>query len=64
MKTYTVTITETLQAEVEIEASSRYEAERIAERNWKDCEYILDADHFKGVKFHAEIPQKDRGFDR
>lgn len=63
MRTYTVTITETLQMSVEVEAPSRYEAEKIVERNWKDQEYILDADHFKGVTFTAKSPirEQDRG---
>ena len=64
MKTYQVTITETLEMEVEIEASSRYEAQYLAEKNWKNSDYILDSDHFKGVKFRADPPQKERGFDR
>jgi hypothetical protein len=64
MKTYKVRITETLEKEVEIEANSRYEAERIAERNWQNADYILDADSFTGVKFRADLPQKERGFDR
>jgi polyisoprenoid-binding protein YceI len=64
MKTHKVTITETLSLEVEIQASSRTEAEQIAERNWKNSDYILDASHFKGATFKAERPQKQRGYDR
>lgn len=48
MKTYEVTITETLQKTVEVEANSREEAERQVEENWNDSEYILDADSFVG----------------
>lgn len=51
MKTYPITITEKLQMTVEVEAESAAQAREIAERNWKDSEYILDADHFKGVTF-------------
>ena len=64
MKTYKVTITETLQMTVEVEASSRYEAERFVEKQWNDSEHILDADHFTGVKFTAEPPQRERGMER
>jgi len=64
MKTYKVTITEKLQKEVEVEASSRYEAERIVEKNWKNSDYILDAESFKGVKFRADFPQNDIGYGR
>lgn len=48
MKSYDVTITETLQMAVLIKAESLAEAEEIAEKNWNDSKYILDADHFKG----------------
>jgi hypothetical protein len=64
MKTYKVTITEKLEMTVEVEATSRYEAERLVEKQWNDTEYILDADHFKGVTFKAEPPQKERGMER
>ena len=61
MKSYKVTITETLQLTVEIEAASREEAERQAEANWKKSDYILDAEHFKGVEFKAkEIKDKSK----
>lgn len=46
MKTYEVTITETLQKTVAVEANSREEAERQVEQRWNDSEYILDADSF------------------
>jgi len=64
MRDYKVIITEKLQMEVEVEASNRYEAERLVEQNWKDSEYILDADHFHGVTFRAEQPRKERGYYR
>ena len=61
MKSYKVTITETLGMTVDIEARSRQEAERIAEENWKNSDYILDADHFKGAAFRAK---EDREIER
>ncbi len=51
MKPYKVIITEKLEMEVEVEAESAAQAREIAERNWNDSEYVLDADHFKGVTF-------------
>jgi hypothetical protein len=64
MKSYKIIITETLQMEVEIEANSRCEAEKLVERNWKNSEYVLDADHFKGVTFRAETLQRSRDYER
>ena len=46
MKEYDVTITETLEMTVAVEAESREEAQQIASDNWKNGDYILDADHF------------------
>jgi hypothetical protein len=60
MKTFQVTVTETLQITVPIEAATRAEAERQAERRWVDSEYILDAGNFTGVTFKAQIPQRER----
>jgi len=54
MKTYDVTITETLQMNVPIEAESLAEAEQMAEENWNRSQYILDADHFAGADFKAK----------
>ena len=64
MKIYKVTITETLQKEVEIEANNDAEAEDICNRNWKDGEYILDADCFQGVDFSAKRIQRERCYER
>lgn len=64
LKTYDVTITETLQMTVPIEAESRAEAEKIAEANWNDSKYILDADHFKGASFKAAEHNRERDFER
>ena len=51
MKEYQVLIKETLAKTVTVEAESAAQARQIVERNWKNSEYILDADHFKGVTF-------------
>lgn len=53
MMPYEVTITETLQKNVTVEADSQAEAEQIVSERWKNGEYILDADSFFGVEFTA-----------
>ena len=64
MKIYDVTITETLQMTVPIEAENYAEAERIAEGNWNNSQYILDADHFVGANFKARERTRDKGLER
>ena len=64
MKTYQVTITETLQKTVEVEANSKEEAEELVERKWNDSEYILDAEAFVGVDFSAVSQQRSREYER
>lgn len=64
MKTYDVTITETLQMTVPIEAESLAEAEQTAEENWNNSQYILDADHFVGADFKAKERVRDKGLER
>ena len=61
MKEYDVTITETLEMTVAVEAESREEAQQIASDNWKNGDYILDADHFTDVVFRAKDRSRDRG---
>lgn len=51
MTEYKVKIRETLEMTVTVEADNAAQAKEIAERNWKNSEYILDADHFKDVTF-------------
>ncbi len=64
MKTYDVTITETLKMTVPIEADSLAEAEQKAEDNWNASQYILDADHFVGAGFHAEERVREKELER
>lgn len=64
MNKYKVTITETLTMTVEIEAGSVDEAEQIASDNWRNSEYILDADNFTGVVFEAKKIKRNRDRDR
>lgn len=64
MKAYDVTVTETLQMTVPIEAESLAEAEQTAEGNWNRSQYILDADHFVGADFKAKECVRDKGIGR
>ena len=59
MKTYDVTVTETLQMTVPIEAESLAEAD-----NWNRSQYILDADHFVGADFKAKECVREKGMER
>jgi hypothetical protein len=51
MKEFDVRIRETLEMTVTVEAENAVRARELAERKWQDGDYILDADHFKGVVF-------------
>ncbi|MDR2695624.1 MAG: DpnD/PcfM family protein [Deltaproteobacteria bacterium] len=51
MKKYNVQIKETLSMTIPIEARSAAQARGIAERNWANSYYILDASHFTDVSF-------------
>ena len=53
LREYDVTIRETLAMTVTVQAKDRDEAEQIVSDNWRDSEYILDADNFTGVEFEA-----------
>ena len=64
MKSYEVTITETLQMTVEVEAATREQAQELVERKWNDSEYILDADSFVGVDFSARTNERSRDYER
>ena len=64
MKEYPVRIRETLEMTVTVEAENAAQAREIVEKRYHDSDYILDADHFKGVTFTAALPQKERGMER
>ena len=53
LREFEVRITETLQKTVVVEACDRQEAKQIVSDNWKNSEYILDADSFVGVEFET-----------
>ena len=62
MKTYMVTITETMQKTVEVEANSREEAERVVEQRWNDSEYAPG--HLVRVDFSARATERSRDHER
>jgi len=64
MKKYQVTITETLQMTVEVDADNSVQAEQIVHKKYHNSDYILDADHFKGVQFSVKPVQKNRDYER
>lgn len=64
LKKYDVTITETLQMTVQIEAASRAEAEERAEADWTKSKSVLGAEQFVGADFHAEERRKIRDLER
>lgn len=53
MKEYKVKIKETLEKEVFVLAENADDAADKAEKKWKDQDFILDAEDFKGVEFHT-----------
>ena len=61
MNEYDITIRETLEMTVTVEAESREEARQIVADRWKNSEYILDADSFKDVEFYPRGPQPRPG---
>ena len=44
---------------VTVEAESQMEAEQMVSDNWRNREYILDADNFTGVDFKAKRRSRD-----
>lgn len=64
MKTYDVTITETLRLTVPVQAESLAEAEETTEENWKNSQYILDAENFAGADFKGKERIRDKDLGR
>jgi len=59
LRDFEVTITETLKMTVTVAAKDQHEAEQIVSDNWRNSEYILDADNFIGVEFEAKRPERE-----
>ena len=60
MKEYDITIRETLEMTVTVEAESREEARQKVADNWKNGEYILDAESFKDGELYPRGRIRDR----
>ena len=54
MKEFDVTITETLEKNVKVEAASREDAEEAVKKAYYNSEYVLDAENFTGVQFTTQ----------
>lgn len=59
MKTYVVTITETLEKEVMIKAKNPIEAKEAVRKEWNEGNHVLDASNFTGVDFYTEEIQNN-----
>lgn len=55
---FRVTITETMERTVEVEADNRQQAEQMVSDGWHDSRYILGSEDFTGVEFEA-VPVVD-----
>ena len=54
MKEFDITITETLEKNVNVKAASREEAEEAVKKAYYNSEYVLDAENFTGVQFKVQ----------
>ena len=54
---FEVTVRETLEKVVVVEAESQCEAEEIAEEKWVRCDFVLDAEDFVSASFEAKAAQ-------
>ena len=62
MREYQVQIKEVLAMTVTVEAESAAQARYIVGKQWKDGEYVLDADNFRDVTF--SVPPQSREHER
>ena len=58
LRRFKVAIIETLELDVEVEASSHIEAEQIVASQWENNEYVLDSSDFSGVEFRATLMEE------
>ena len=58
---FRVTITETLQTTVEVEASDPQQAKDMVVDGWRRSEYVLNADNFLNAEFKA-VPAADKSY--
>ena len=50
---YDVTVTETLEQIIRVEARNPEEAEQLVAKDWVNREFVLDADNFTCAEFQA-----------
>ena len=55
---FKVAIIETLELDVEVEASSHVEAEQLVAAAWENNEFVLDGGDFSGVEFRAALVEE------
>ena len=60
LKTFEVTITETLQKTITVEALDICDAEEQAEAEWNDELHVLDSSDFIGASFEAKEVSRER----
>ncbi|MGN0314215.1 MAG: DUF3846 domain-containing protein [Fusicatenibacter sp.] len=58
MKEFDITITETLEKNVNVKAASREEAEEAVKKAYYNSEYVLDAENFTGVRFTTQAERE------
>ena len=63
MNDYNVKIRETLERTITVKADSMAHAKHLVEKGYKNSEYVLDAEDYKGVSFHAQYP-KNKDYER
>ena len=56
MQEYRIKIRETLEKVVTVEAMNLSHAKEVAEKNYKNSEYVLTADDYSGVTFQTLYP--------
>lgn len=59
---FLVTVTETLQLTIEIEADSRQKAEQIVSNDWRKGEFVLGPECFAGVELETVAVEEQDGF--
>ena len=64
VRKYLVTITETLEMELELSAKNAAHAEEMARDGYRLGSYILDASHFTDVDFNTKPIQRERDAER
>lgn len=65
MNIYKIEITETLQRQIEIEANSKEEAERIAKQKYQNEEIVLSSDDYVDTSISViEQKQKKKYMER